>query len=161
MRGENESKSTGRAFSRERTHFAFAARTLVAALVELGMARAEALMLAQSSRREAHHEKRGQTLSRCSGDWWGSSCHEELPEMLFMESHCIAGTIPVVGFGDQIAADGYLRRKTDNRDPDAVCNERSNGLVDVAGIRGDQGRRDDEDFAGAVRRCIASHKISY
>jgi hypothetical protein len=54
--------------------------------------------------------------------------------------------------------DGDFGGKTDNPDTHFVSDQRVDGLVNIAGVGGEEGTKDDEDFsramAGSVAMCI-------
>jgi hypothetical protein len=51
--------------------------------------------------------------------------------------------------------DGYLSGKTDDPDSYFVGDQGVDGLVDIAGVGGEEGAEDDENFSRTVTRCVA------
>ena len=67
-----------------------------------------------------------------------------------MEHNVVVSSVAVVGFRDELAADGDLSGEADDGASNIVSDEGVDGVVDVAWVGGVEGTEYKEDFAGAV-----------
>lgn len=74
--------------------------------------------------------------------------------MLLIERDSIRRFVASIGPTAELLTDGDLSSKTDNANAYFVGDQGVDSLMDIAGVGGEKGAEDDEDFSRAVTRCV-------
>lgn len=176
VRRENQREAAGGALRGQTADFGPAPRAQVALTAGVVVACAEAdgvllaepwlgLLLALDSRLaaaaardslgfrprgKAHHQQAGAALLGLERRGWRCAGEKELAEVLLVPHDRVAGGVAAVGARAELGADGDLCGEADHGDAYAVLDEVVDGVVDVAGVAGEEGAVYYEDFAGTV-----------
>lgn len=139
---------------RQRADLGVAARTRVSHAGDVCVAGAEAGLILDDARWEAHHEQRRYRRLLAGADGGrGRVCHEQVAEVLLVHGDAVDAGVVLAGpvcLCAHFGADGDAGRQPDDADAHAVLDERADRHVDVARIGGQQGAEDDDDLACAV-----------
>lgn len=155
MRRKDESQATGRTLARQRADLRAAPRTQIAALRQFRMTCAETGNRLDDPRRKPHHKQARSGMFLGPSDRRRGDRHHQLAEMLLVQRDAVDAVVAVVRLGAKLATDGHLRGQADDADPDLVCHEGADGLVDVAGVGTQESAEYDQGFASAVGRSVA------
>jgi hypothetical protein len=75
--------------------------------------------------------------------------------MLLVERDAIGGVVAAIRLCAELPTDGHLGREADDAYPDLIVDQRGYGLMDVAGIGGEEGAKDHEYLSGSVTGSVA------
>ena len=107
---------------------------------------------------EAHHEERAGGFRLVVRDRRRGDFHYQFSEVLLVQDDRVARDVAVVGFRDQFATDGDLRRQPNDSCVYFVCDEAVDSSVDVTRVGGVQRAEDQQDLASAVARCMEQRR---